>query len=121
MKLSTGFRTHAVCFTAGGSTRATGWKAHQSAPFRFPDGAADETAASFGHTAPAATQFRTAAICSSASFRPGGIFSPPVCSIACTTRLPGASEGFSAAPRFPPCSIASRVATDKPLDFSDSL
>src|SRR5439155_25934182 len=106
-----------VCLTAGGSTRRTGWNAHQSAPLRL----AEVAALSFDHTAPADTQSRMETISASDSLRPGGIFRSPDCSMARTRRLSPGVPGLIAAPRLPPLMIDSRFVTDRPLDLSESL
>ena len=57
-----------------------------------------------------------AAISSGCSFRPGGIFSSPDCSIARTSRLSAGLPGLIAAPRLPPARMASRESSASPLD-----
>ena len=116
MKLSIGFRTHATSSVAGGATRLTGWKAHQSAPLGL-----DEVTASLGHAMPCSIQLRMLAISLGWSFRPGGIFSSPDCSTARTNRLSAGFPGLTAAPRLPPAKMASREVSASPLDLFASL
>src|SRR3954451_22350180 len=97
----------------GGSTRRTGWNAHQSAPL----GLAEVVTESLGHGAPAATQLRSEVTSSPVSLRPGGILRSPVCSIARIRTLSSGLPGLIAAPRLPPATSESRPASERPLDL----
>ena len=66
---------------------------------------------------PAQSSCRMLAISSGWSFRPGGIFSSPDCSMARTSRLSAGLPGLIAAPRLPPARMASREVSASPLDL----
>src|SRR5260370_29748325 len=100
----------------GGFTRRTGWNAHQSEPFGL-----DAVTSSVGHATPNSIQWRRVAISFGLSFRPGGIFNSPDCSIARTSRLSAGFPGLTAVPRLPPARIASRAVSASPLGLVVSL